>query len=326
MKRFLFFLLCPLITWVVYEGYKMVFCKEFQFQKEISNINIKVDIVELNKKMRDDNIEEILKKYPILSRYYSSTSMVQSMITMYGNEEFKKLQNDVNKEFADISYLRDEFTYALKAIKYFHPSMKTPQIYTMVTGFGTDIYIDDDIIIIGLEYFLRDKSIWTPPKMYPYIYNTYTPKSISAKVITMLVSKLIVTDRSSKCLLRNMIDYGRIKCATKFCLPNISDELILDYSKDDYEYLKSAQGLLWTYFVENRLFFSDNYLDIRTFIGPSPFTSEISQDCPGNVGGYLGYEIVKSYMHNTSTRVDDLLLLKDYQKIFNDSKYNPLYK
>ena len=55
-----------------------------------------------------------------------------------------------------------------------------------------------------------------------------------------------------------------------------------------------------------------------------PFTAEVTQDSPGRLGLWVGWQIVKSYMHhNQDITIHDLINEGDAQKILEQSFYKP---
>jgi uncharacterized protein YjaZ len=64
---------------------------------------------------------------------------------------------------------------------------------------------------------------------------------------------------------------------------------------------------------------------VPRFINPAPFSKfylEIDNDTPGRVGAWLGWQIVRSYMENNKTSLQDMLKM-DAKTIFENSKYKP---
>ena len=60
------------------------------------------------------------------------------------------------------------------------------------------------------------------------------------------------------------------------------------------------------------------------FIGESPNVYEISEKCPGRIGAWLGWEIVKKYMDkNPEVSIVDLMNDTDAHRIFQMSGYKP---
>ena len=60
------------------------------------------------------------------------------------------------------------------------------------------------------------------------------------------------------------------------------------------------------------------------FIAERPKTFEIGQNCPGRIGRWIGWEIVKSYMsNNPETSLNGLMENNNSRKIFERSGFKP---
>jgi uncharacterized protein YjaZ len=75
---------------------------------------------------------------------------------------------------------------------------------------------------------------------------------------------------------------------------------------------------------EKLLYDSDPKLPGR-FINPAPFSKfylEIDNESPGQIGMWIGWQIVRSYMKNNDVSLQQLLQT-DAKEIFDNSKYKP---
>jgi hypothetical protein len=81
---------------------------------------------------------------------------------------------------------------------------------------------------------------------------------------------------------------------------------------------------LWTYFIENKMLFITDSFVINKYINDAPFTSGFSQESPGRAVVWLGYRIISSYVkNNKNITLQQLMERRDYQNIFNKSRYRP---
>jgi hypothetical protein len=56
----------------------------------------------------------------------------------------------------------------------------------------------------------------------------------------------------------------------------------------------------------------------------APFTSPVSQESPGRLGTFIGWQIVKGYMEkNDKLGLKDLMNEENFQKILENSGYRP---
>ena len=129
------------------------------------------------------------------------------------------------------------------------------------------------------------------------------------------------TDRT---LLADMIHYGKAYYFTKAVLPFVEDSLLLAYTAQQFEEVQQHQTVVWEHFIENELLYETDPSLINKYISERPFTMEIGPRCPGRIGRWLGWEIVKSYMvSHPSVSLPALMNNADAQVIFTQSKYRP---
>ena len=85
-----------------------------------------------------------------------------------------------------------------------------------------------------------------------------------------------------------------------------------------------SSDLIYGFFLQNELLFNESNIVKQKYISERPNTFEISQSIPGRVGRWLGLKIVDSFMKNQDYSLEELLIEKDYKKIFYNSNYNPI--
>ncbi|MDQ4140161.1 MAG: gliding motility lipoprotein GldB, partial [Bacteroidota bacterium] len=60
------------------------------------------------------------------------------------------------------------------------------------------------------------------------------------------------------------------------------------------------------------------------YLEDRPTVPEIDAKCPGRIGRWVGWQIVRIYMEeNPDVTLQQLMAEKDAQKIFNESHYKP---
>ncbi|MEI7509115.1 MAG: DUF2268 domain-containing putative Zn-dependent protease, partial [Flavobacterium sp.] len=85
------------------------------------------------------------------------------------------------------------------------------------------------------------------------------------------------------------------------------------------------ESYMWEFFVSNKLLFSTDSKLPNRFINVAPFSKfylEIDNETPGRVGQWIGWQIVRSYMENNNSTVQQLLKM-NAKDIFELSKYKP---
>jgi uncharacterized protein YjaZ len=79
-------------------------------------------------------------------------------------------------------------------------------------------------------------------------------------------------------------------------LPNASDTLLLGYTGNQLKAIEENQGDIWTFLSnQNKLFSVDPSLK-AAILTEASYNDYFGEDIPGNVGKFIGYRIVKSWM------------------------------
>jgi gliding motility-associated lipoprotein GldB len=272
----------------------------------------------------------LLEKYPEFAENYLSASsypnkdsLAQELVEIHRDTLLQELYREVKINFAEIDSLESELRQAFQYIQFYFPEFKVPKVYTFVSGFGSDIYLDKDILVIGLDYFLPATHRFQPPDLPQYITDRYQKPYIVPMVVTAISAAFNKTDLAENNLLAEIIYYGKSYHFTKAILPCTSDEYIIGYTMAQIQACFDNEELIWSHFVENDLLFETNPFVIRKYTGEAPATDEISPDAPGRLGRWLGWNIVDDYVFNQNVGLKELMEETDTEKIFKLSGYKP---
>lgn len=313
-------------------------CKEkelsCELDTEILKSNLNVEIIRLEDKFFGaettedflyllEEFPEFSERYLLSKEYISKEEMANELLAIHRDSTLVELYQEVMGHYANIDSLENELTNALKYIQYYFPEFKIPKVYTFVSGFASDLYLDDDMIVIGLDYYLPFEHRFQPPDLPQYISNRYQKRYIVPMIVMAISSKFNKTDMAQSTLLAEMIYYGKAYHFVKSILPCTSDEYIIGYTPKEIMACFDNEEYIWSYFVENDLFFETNPFIIRKYTGEAPATDEISPDAPGRIGRWLGWNIVDDFRFNKNVELRELMEMSDTGIIFRQSGYKP---
>jgi hypothetical protein len=83
---------------------------------------------------------------------------------------------------------------------------------------------------------------------------------------------------------------------------------------------------MWAYFVKNKMFYSSDVQLVKRFLDPAPFSKfflPIDKESPGQVGEWIGYKIVQSYVRNNQVSLAELCKPEQSNIFLKKSKYKP---
>ena len=276
-----------------------------------------------------DELRFLLEKYPDIAdkvmeqgTYPNSDSLAQELLRANQDSNFQALNAAVAKEFADVSDIKLELEQAFAYLKSYYPNFKAPKVYTYVSGFGLDLLVEEDILVIGLDYFLPSDHAFQPdlPK---YIASRYTRKYLVPMIVLAISSRYNEIDSKDNTLLAEMVYYGKAYHFVKSILPCTSDQYLIGYTPEQIQACWDNEDLIWTHFIENELLFETNPFEIRKYIGEAPSTDAISMDAPGRIGRWIGWNIVEEYAIQQELSLPELMRVSDAKKLFRDSGYRP---
>jgi len=178
---------------------------------------------------------------------------------------------------------------------------------------------------IGLDRYLGRDCDYYPRLGIPKysIYDMHPAKIPSDCFRAWAIGEFPFNDSIDN-LVNNMIYEGTLMYFTKKMLPEQPDSLIFGFNPQQMRWCEKNEKQIWTYFIENKLLFITDSFQINKYINNAPFTSGFSQESPGRTVVWIGYRIVNSYLkNNKDITFQQMMSSKDYQKIFNQSKYRP---
>jgi len=294
---------------------------------------VDLDIVRLEQSFFEARSKEemldVLEKYPEIASlvldqesYPNLDSLAEQLLLTNGDTSMQALNKAVGDEFADISAIKQELEQAFAYLQSYYPEFKAPKVYTYVSGFAIDLLVEENILVIGLDYFLPSDHVFQPD-LPRYIASRYNRKHLVPMIVLAISSRYNEVDPTDNTLLAEMLYYGKAYHFVKAILPCTEDQYIIGYTPEQIQASWDNEDLIWAHFVENELLFQTNPFEIRKYIGEAPATDAISADAPGRLGRWIGWNIVEEYQTNQDLSLPELMREADTKKMFKDSGYRP---
>ena len=237
---------------------------------------------------------------------------------------WREVHTEVQKKYADFEPVKADLELLFKHIKYYFPETKTPKVITIISemDYTNKAIYADSLVIISLELYLgKNHKFYQFPN---YIKQNFGQKQIMPDIVSSFSSRKIpsVMDKD---LLSQMIYRGKQLYLKDVLLPDYSDAEKMGYTPEQIKWCEENESYMWRYFIEGELLYSADQKLVTRFINPAPFSKfylEIDNESPGQVGAWIGWQMVRSYMENNKVPVADLLKT-DAKEIFSKSKYKP---
>ncbi len=297
-------------------------------------IKVDVKIERLEHKMfqfkSTADVSAFLKEHPLFVAKYleipnaaNETPFLNQLLEMYSNPTFKEFYQDNEKFYGDFSDLRAEINGMFSYIKYYYPDYYVPEVNTLVSGFrfDRDFAFSDSLIVIGVDYFLGKDARYRP-QFYDYMLTRYEKPYIVPMMGLAISSKFNEYDPKDETMLSEMIHYGKAHYFLERIMPGLPDSLNIQYTSAEMVEVDKNLDVIWGHFIEKKLLFDTNHKTKQRYIGESPKVVMIGDNCPGRIGRWLGWQIVRKYMReNPSVTLQELMADKNAQEIFKKSKF-----
>lgn len=257
------------------------------------------------------------------SPLYPEGKIVHDFLT---HPAYRELYGDCETEYKDMSQEEQELTEAFKRLNTLFPNIQVPKVYTIFSGFGNFIVVDEGILAVSLEYYLgKDyKNYKYVDGIYDYLIPNLRRERLTTDAITGWVESEFTLKEETPTLLANIILQGKLLYLNEALFPDKSQLDLMGYSKDQWDWCEANEAQMWGYLTENRHLFSTDQILIAKYTTPAPFTSYFPQDSPGRAGNWIGWQIVRSYMEkNANVTIQQLMENNDAQEILENSGYRP---
>lgn len=294
-----------------------------QFQDTLANLKSKKELVGLFR--RQPVIRDIMFGR---GTYPDDSVFLNTVYKRIQNIHIDTLYHETKRVFGDLDGLKTQFEEAFTNIRYYYPDFKIPRIQTVITGLDTDMFVSDSLIIVGLDYFLGPDGRYRP-QVYDYQLRKYDPDDIvpSIMLIYGINDSINKTELKDKTVLADMIAYGKSFYFARHMLPCVADSVFIWYTPQEIAGSVKNQDLIWARFVESQVLFSTSHSVKKDYLAERPITVQVGEKCPGRIGQWMGWQIVKKYMKtHPETSLQELMSTADAQVLFNQSGYRPSKK
>lgn len=275
---------------------------------------------------------QFLQDYPVLAReflganqYPSDTILAREMFRVLKNPYTDTLLLETNKYFGNMGELKEEFEQAFSYIRYYYPDFKAPIIQTLITGFGSsEMFVSKERIIIGLDFYLGPNGKYRPQGIPQYILKRYDKPYIVPATMLLYADRYLRENTEDNTMAADMIYYGKKYFFAKNMMPCTADSLLIWYNGDELANVEENRKLLWYHFLENELLYETKHTVKQKYLDERPNITEIGSQCPGRIGAWIGWDIIKEYnKRNSDVSLQELMANPDAQEILNGAKYNP---
>ena len=229
------------------------------------------------------------------------------------------------EKFANVDSLQEALNTGFSRLHYLFPDWEIPaKVYLFVSGFNSSVMYYENVMGVGVDMYLGSDYPYYNQVVYNYQKQTMRKECISGDLLSMYLAYNIAYNSKYNRLLEHMIFRGKQMFLLSQLLPDEPAWEIIGYSKEQWDWCKKYEQAIWNRIMEKRDLFKTESMVRVSYMNDGPFTAEISQESPGRLGIWVGWQIVDSYMRNNeNVSIKQLIDEGDAQKILEQSFYKP---
>lgn len=302
-----------------------------EIQLNTSLVRIDKDLFAMTKK---EDMEHIFLTYPAFFKQYlrgiANKPMpedIERMYAYYTNPGLKGFAKEVETRWGDMTATQKELTSMFRYMKFYMDEFKEPKVYTIYSGLmEPDMSFSDSAIVVCLDWYMGPKASHQP-NLYEYMLSRYDKPYLLPMMALGISTKFNKNNPADETLLAEMIYYGKAHYFVERVMPDLPDSLNIGYSSKELKGVDENLPVIWGHFIDRKILFETSRKVVEQYTGEGPFVNEISNDCPGRIGRWLGWQIIRKYMNeHPEITLQELMDEKDAAKIFKLSGYKPPLK
>jgi hypothetical protein len=218
--------------------------------------------------------------------------------------------------------MEQELGDALAALSAMLPGMPMPKVYMHVSGFGENVWVGTRLISLSIDKYLGYDYPLYEQGFYDYERQRMQPSCVVQDYLLGWLMTECPFNGQQNVLLDRMVYEGKLRYLVSRAMPDVKVAELLGYTPEQYRWVKSHEETIWKSIIKRKhLYTPDPAISLPYFEEqPSRF---LSDKAPGNLGVYIGLQIVTRYMAETGATPRMLMMETDAQEILAASRYKP---
>ncbi|MEO9483070.1 MAG: gliding motility lipoprotein GldB [Ekhidna sp.] len=284
---------------------------------------------ELFESKSSKEVESFLASHPDFAQFFlhsdqypADSILANRMFGLIQNPSIDTLYQESINAFKNFDDVIRTLESGLGRLKVYYPKTPSPTVQTAVTGLYNDLFISNDHIMIGMDFFIGQNASYKPQQIPNYILSRYTTDHLAASILQFVSSQYISTSVGDE-MLTEMINYGKSYYLLSQILPCTPERILIGYTEEEWRDVFENDKIIWANFVQNEWLYETDHNVKQKFLGERPNVFEIGDKCPGRIGRWLGWQIVNAYAEKTGASVTEIMAETNLNKLFTQSGYKP---
>jgi len=243
---------------------------------------------------------------------------------------YSSIYQNLSKQYNDVSWLQKDIQKGFQYVKYYFPTYKTSKVILFVGPLDAPgVALTGSGIAIGLHQFggkdFPAYQSMEAQQLFPaYISRRFEPQYIVVNSMKAVIEDVYPDKSGGKGLIEQMIEKGKQWWVLDKFLPATPDSLKSGFTKQQLKWCEANEGLVWNDIITTQKdLYTKDPMAIQNYIGEAPYTQSLGPASPGNIGQWIGWQIVEKFADkNSSMSVADVLKT-NARRILEEARYKP---
>lgn len=242
--------------------------------------------------------------------------------------DYRSLNDSIQEKYSNLAWLQNELNYDFRYVKYYYPSYAIPRVITFIgTLDAPGVVLTPQYLGIGLHQYVGKKfsgyQLAPIQEMYPaYISRRFDAEYISANCMKAVVDDIYPDRSAARPLIEQMIERGKQWFLLDHFAPDAADSVKTGYTQAQLDWVTQNEGNIWPVVVKENLYSIEPSV-IQNYIGEAPYTQNMPQQSPGNIGQWIGWRIVQKFAEKNKKLNLQQVLQTPAKTIFESANYRP---
>lgn len=265
---------------------------------------------------------DVLGKGILNMQSVQTPGFFNKLVHFYSEPTLKGLYQDAIRKYEQTAEIEQALGNSFAWLKSCFPNMQIPAIYMHVSGFNQNVLVGDSLLSLSIDKYMGDDY----PLYQDFFYDYQRIGMTHTQVVPDYLAGWLMAEYpfagKENVLLDRMIYEGKIKYLIHGALPDLTPRQLMCYTENAYNWCQENESNLWKAIIERKQLYTPDQLATAKYFELQPCTFLVNE-APGNVGTWIGWQIVDQYMKETNSTPEALMQNTNSQEILAASKYKP---
>ncbi len=328
---------------LLFTGVWLLFsCRPAKKIPDVSGVEVKLQVERFEKDFFsidtlhiDASLQKLNQEHPGFTQDFlfnilgSSPDSAEKDVRLFLST-YRNMYTTVQQKMADLGMVEQQVKRGLQFVKYYFPAYRLPQkmitFIGPINGYGN--IITPNALAVGLQVYLgKDYPLYQSEQgqqLYPsFISRRFEQAYIPVNCIRNIINDMFPDKNAGKPLVEQMVESGKRMYLLDRLLPELPDTLKTGYTEKQLEGCFENEKNIWSFFVQNDLLYSVDPNHVRDYLNDGPNTQALGEASPGNIGQFVGMQIVKKWMDKHPDTPLDALMKMPAKQLFDEARYKP---